>query len=84
MANVLDASLRGRGFGMNTLFIHLLGDALSPFLIGFASDRIGLRLPVLVVGVLPLAAGLLLLAGRAALARDLRARAGAVSAAPAG
>ena len=84
MANVLDASLRGRGFGMNTFFIHVLGDALSPFLIGVASDRVGLRAPVLVVGVLPLAAGLLLLAGRAALARDLRARAGAVSPARAG
>jgi len=83
MANVLDASLRGRGFAMNTLFIHLLGDALSPFLIGLASDRIGLRLPVLVVGVLPVAAGLLLLAGRAALARDLSGRAGALSTAPA-
>jgi len=79
MANVLEASLRGRGFALNTLFIHLLGDALSPFLIGVASDRIGLRLPVLVVGVLPIAAGLLLLAGRAALDRDLRAQAGAVT-----
>ena len=79
MANVLDASLRGRGFAMNTLFIHLLGDALSPFLIGFASDRIGLRLPVLVVGVLPTAAGLLLLAGRNALERDLRAQGGAAT-----
>jgi len=75
MANVLEASLRGRGFAMNTLFIHLLGDALSPFLIGFASDRIGLRLPVLVIGIFPIAAGLLLLAGRAALERDLRAQA---------
>jgi len=84
MANVLDASLRGRGFAMNTLFIHLLGDALSPFLIGFASDRIGLRLPVLVIGVFPLAAGVLLLAGRAALGRDLRAQLGAVSSAAAG
>ena len=69
---------------MNTLFIHLLGDALSPFLIGFASDRIGLRLPVLVIGVFPLAAGVLLLAGRAALGRDLRAQLGAVSSAAAG
>lgn len=77
MANVLEASLRGRGFAMNTLFIHLLGDALSPWLIGVASDQIGLRLPVLVIGVLPIAAGLLLLAGRAALERDLRAQAAA-------
>ena len=39
MANVLPAQLRGRGFAMNTMAIHLLGDAASPTVIGFASDR---------------------------------------------
>jgi len=73
MANVLPATLRGRGFAFNTMAIHLLGDALSPWLIGVASDRIGLRLPVLVTGTLMLLAGLVLLAGRGAFARDLKA-----------
>jgi hypothetical protein len=56
---------------MNTMAIHLLGDASSPTVIGFASDRIGLKLPVLVTVTLPVLAGLVLLAGRSALTRDL-------------
>ena len=76
MANVLPAQLRGWGFAMNTMAIHLLGDASSPTVIGFASDRMGLKLPVLVTVTLPILAGLVLLAGRSALARDL-ARSGA-------
>jgi MFS transporter, Spinster family, sphingosine-1-phosphate transporter len=71
MANVLPAQLRGWGFAMNTMAIHLLGDAASPTVIGFASDRMGLKLPVLVTVTLPVLAGLVLLAGRSALARDL-------------
>jgi sugar phosphate permease len=76
MANVLPAHLRGWGFAINTMAIHLLGDAASPSVIGFASDRMGLATPVLVTTALPLLAGLVLLAGRPALARDL-ARSGA-------
>jgi MFS transporter, Spinster family, sphingosine-1-phosphate transporter len=71
MANFLPAQLRGWGFAMNTMAIHLLGDAASPTVIGFASDRMGLKLPVLVTVTLPVLAGLVLLAGRSALARDL-------------
>ncbi|HEY3065951.1 MAG TPA: MFS transporter [Methylomirabilota bacterium] len=77
MANVLPAGLRARGFAGSTMALHLLGDALSPFLIGAASDRIGLRIPVLVTGCLLPLAGLVLLAGRKSLARDLD-RAGAL------
>jgi predicted MFS family arabinose efflux permease len=77
MANVLPAHLRGWGFAINTMTIHLLGDAASPWAIGFASDRLGLATPVLVTASLPILAGLVLLAGRPALARDL-ARSGAV------
>ncbi len=76
MANVLPAQLRGWGFAMNTMAIHLLGDAASPTVIGFASDEIGLKLPVLITVTLPFLAGLVLLAGRSALTRDL-ARSGA-------
>ncbi|HXU02491.1 MAG TPA: MFS transporter, partial [Polyangia bacterium] len=75
MANVLPADLRGRGVAINTLSIHVLGDAFSPLVIGAFSDRMGLRLPVLVTGLLLVVAGMLLLAGRAALRRDLRAAA---------
>ena len=41
MANVLPAEMRGRGFAINTMAIHVLGDAPSPLLIGLAKDRIG-------------------------------------------
>ena len=65
MANVLPADLRGRGFAVNTLSIHVLGDAPSPLArSASASDRIGLQLPVLVTGLLLVVAGLVLLAGR--------------------
>ena len=70
MANVLPADLRARGFALNTMAIHLLGDAVSPWLIGVASARIGLTVPVLVTGSLLAVAGLVLLLGRRALAGD--------------
>jgi predicted MFS family arabinose efflux permease len=72
MTNVLPGAVRARGFGGSTMSIHLLGDALSPVLIGFASSRMGLRLPLAATGLLPIAAGVVLLAGRAAFARDLQ------------
>jgi MFS family permease len=75
LANVLPAELRARGFALYTLCIHLLGDAASPTLIGLASDRIGLKWPVLTTGLLLGLSGLVLLAGRRALERDLEASA---------
>jgi MFS transporter, Spinster family, sphingosine-1-phosphate transporter len=77
MANVLPPEVRARGFGVSTMSIHMLGDAMSPFLIGLASVRFGLRLPVLATGLLLAAAGVVLLAGRSALERDLRSEAAA-------
>jgi len=50
--------------------IHLLGDAASPWLIGVASDYVGLTAPILAAGVLLGVAGILLLVGRGALERD--------------
>jgi len=81
MANVLPAELRARGFAVTTLLMHLLGDAASPWLIGAASDQIGLRTPVLVTGCLLAAAGLILLVGRSTLEGDLNV-ASATSASP--
>ena len=71
MANVLPTHVRTLGFAVTTMLIHLLGDAISPWLIGEASDRVGLALPVLVTGCLLAVAGVILLAGRRTLARDL-------------
>ncbi len=73
MANVLPPDLRARGFALTTMAIHLLGDAASPWLIGVASDRVGLTVPVLATGILLAASGVILLAGRAALERDVQA-----------
>ena len=73
MANVLPADLRARGFAVTTGVMHLLGDAASPWLIGVASDAVGLTLPVLVTGSLLVVAGIVLLLDRASLVRDLRA-----------
>lgn len=70
IANVLPPGLRARGFGLNTLIIHMLGDAISPFLIGLASVSLGLRTPVLAAGMMLCVSGLVLLAGQAALRRD--------------
>src|SRR2546430_7636329 len=39
MANVLPPDLRGRGFALTTMAVHLLGDAVSPWIIGAVSDR---------------------------------------------
>jgi sugar phosphate permease len=76
MANVLPPDLRARGFAINTMAIHLLGDAASPWLIGVASDQWGLTRPVLATGLLLTVSGVVLLAGRRALEADLRALAG--------
>jgi MFS transporter, Spinster family, sphingosine-1-phosphate transporter len=74
MANVLPADLRARGFAISTMSIHLLGDAISPWLIGVASDRVGLTIPVLVTGCLLVVSGVVLLAARDALDADARAQ----------
>lgn len=73
MANVLPADLRARGFAVTTGVMHLLGDAASPWLIGVASDAVGLTVPVLATGSLLVVAGLVLLLDRASLVRDMRA-----------
>jgi predicted MFS family arabinose efflux permease len=73
MANVLPPDLRARGFALTTMAMHLLGDASSPWLIGVASDRVGLTMPVLATGVLLAASGVVLLVGRSALDRDVAA-----------
>jgi MFS transporter, Spinster family, sphingosine-1-phosphate transporter len=71
MANVLPAEVRARGFALTTMSIHLLGDSVSPWLIGVASDRMGLKIPVLVTGCLLAVSGLVLLLGRKTLEHDL-------------
>lgn len=77
MTDVLPPDLRGQGFGLYALVMHVFGDAFSPPLIGWASDGFGgLRLPVLATGLLMPLAGLVLLVSRHHLQRDLARAAG--------
>jgi predicted MFS family arabinose efflux permease len=73
MINVLPSHARARGVGLHTTTIHVFGDACSPFLIGAASDAIGLRVPVLASGLLVAVSAVLLLLGRRAFVKDLEA-----------
>jgi MFS transporter, Spinster family, sphingosine-1-phosphate transporter len=75
MVNVLPSQARARGVGLHTTTIHIFGDACSPFLIGVASDAMGLRIPVLVTGLLVVLSGALLIAGRRVYVSDLDAAA---------
>jgi MFS transporter, Spinster family, sphingosine-1-phosphate transporter len=46
--NVTPSSIRAMAFAVNIFFIHALGDAVSPTLLGWLSDRWGLRNALLV------------------------------------
>lgn len=57
--------IRATAVAVNILAIHLLGDALSPWLVGALSDRFGLRLALAIMPpMLLVSAGLCLLAAR--------------------
>ena len=71
LVNVVPASMRASAVAVNVLVIHLLGDALSPPVIGKISDASSLSTAVLVnSGVIALAA-VILLAGSGALKWDV-------------
>ena len=42
IANCVPSALRARAFAFSILLIHMLGDAVSPTIVGAASDRLGL------------------------------------------
>jgi MFS family permease len=76
LANVTHPAIRAQGFALNILVIHLLGDAISPTIIGriaarYAEDgKSNLTAGFLGVSFLILAGGVLWLAGVPFLARD--------------
>ncbi len=55
LVNCVAADLRARAFSISILAIHLLGDAISPSLVGYASDTIGLTRAIAIVPVATLA-----------------------------
>ncbi len=71
IVNVVPPALRATAIAWNVLLIHLLGDALSPPLLGLVGDHAGLPVAVLSVAGVLLAGGLWLLATARLLAADL-------------
>lgn len=70
LANVAPPLLRPAAFALNILIIHLLGDVISPVIVGLVADRWDLRTGFLVVGLMFLVSGVLWLIGSRHLARD--------------
>ena len=71
LANVVHPAMRATGFALNILIIHLLGDVLSPPLVGAIADRTGSLKPgFMFVGAFMALGGLLWLWGARHLARD--------------
>ena len=70
LANVTHPAMRAAGYALNILFIHALGDVLSPFVIGLISDRYTMDIAFRVVAVMFLFSGMFWLLGTRYLARD--------------
>jgi len=73
LANVTPPSMRATAFAMNILVIHLFGDALSPWLIGWIKDHGTWNAGFFTVSTVMLVAGIVWLASSPALVRDTEA-----------
>jgi MFS family permease len=56
--NVTNPAVRAMAFAVNIFFIHALGDAVSPSIIGWLSDQWGLRSALLITPVAMVVAGI--------------------------
>ena len=74
LANVTHPAIRASGYAVNILVIHLLGDAISPPLIGVITGLYGgnMNAGFMVVSLAILASGVFWLLGAKHLARDTR------------
>ena len=74
LMNSVVPGLRARVIGLNTFFIHFLGDAFSPYAMGFVADRSSFQLSVSLTALPVVLGGALLitasLKGRTGLASD--------------
>ncbi len=59
LANVTHPSVRATAYAVNIFFIHALGDAISPAIIGFIADRTSLHTGFLVVSATIIIGGLI-------------------------
>jgi MFS family permease len=57
--NVTNPAVRAMAFAINIFFIHALGDAVSPSILGWLSDRWNLRSALLITPIAMVLAGLL-------------------------
>jgi predicted MFS family arabinose efflux permease len=70
--NVNIPTLRAMAFAVNIFFIHALGDAVSPTLLGWLSDLTDLRTSLLVTPLAVVAAALFCFLGRRFIEKDIR------------
>jgi len=82
LANVVSSEMRATAFAINVLVIHLLGDAISPTLIGLVADAASLQLAFALTSVMIAVAAGLWLMGRKSLDADTAAAEAAVSRQP--
>lgn len=73
LANVVPPEIRATGFAVNILIIHLLGDALSPPLLGAVAGHFDMNVAFLVVSAAMLISGVIWIAGMKYLAADTAA-----------
>jgi MFS family permease len=73
LANVTHPSMRATAFAVNIFVIHALGDAISPPVIGWMSDRWGMNVGFATVSVMMLVGGVIWLAAARFLGRDTAA-----------
>jgi sugar phosphate permease len=73
LANVAPPKVRASAFALNILIIHLLGDAISPPLLGYVAGRSSLNVAFFIVSVATLISGIIWLFGMKFLDRDTAA-----------
>ncbi len=69
--DVVPPAVRGSVLGAFLLFSHLAGDAIAPPLVGYLSDRFGLRPAMLLLPSVGLVGGLVILVALRTVARDM-------------
>jgi MFS family permease len=73
LANVAPPKVRASAFALNILIIHLLGDAISPPLLGFVAGRSSLNVAFFIVSIATLISGIIWLFGMKFLDKDTAA-----------
>jgi MFS family permease len=69
--NVTNPTVRAMAFAVNIFFIHALGDAVSPSIIGWLSDQWGLRNALLITPLTMVLAGIFCFIGGRFVVQDM-------------